>query len=94
MAEHEPSIGATSEWFTPPEYFEPNLALSRRKQGFESPRERRSNQALVSERRPPLLHFSNFSPNSIVATGDRLRASATFFNSLHGNRQIIPQSAP
>jgi hypothetical protein len=22
MAEHEPSIGATSEWFTPPEYFE------------------------------------------------------------------------
>ena len=41
MAEHEPSIGATSEWFTPPEYFEgPNLALSRRKQGFESPRER------------------------------------------------------
>jgi predicted RNase H-like HicB family nuclease len=21
MAEHEPSIGATSEWFTPPEYF-------------------------------------------------------------------------
>jgi len=32
MAEHEPSIGATSEWFTPPEYFE---GL-----GFESPRER------------------------------------------------------
>ena len=22
MAEHEPSIGVTSEWFTPPEYFE------------------------------------------------------------------------
>jgi len=22
MAEHEASIGATSEWFTPPEYFE------------------------------------------------------------------------
>jgi len=47
MAEHEPSFGATSEWFIPPEYFEgpeprppPNLALSRRKQGFESPRER------------------------------------------------------
>ena len=43
MAEHEPSIGATSERFTPPEYFE-NLALSRRKQGFESPRERQQYQ--------------------------------------------------
>jgi hypothetical protein len=37
MAEHEPSIGATSEWFTPPEYFEaPNLALSRRKESLGS----------------------------------------------------------
>jgi len=36
MAEHEPSIGATSEWFTPPEYFEAsNFALSPRKRGFE-----------------------------------------------------------
>ena len=40
MAEHEPSIGG-HVGFIPPEYFEgPNLALSRRKQGFESPRER------------------------------------------------------
>ena len=37
MAEHEPSIGVTSEWFTPPEYFEgPRISPS----NGESPRER------------------------------------------------------
>jgi len=41
MAEHEPSIGATSEWFTPPEYFEdPEPRPLTAKTGFESPRER------------------------------------------------------
>jgi len=62
MAEHEPSIGATSEWFTPPEYFEgaPNLALSRRKQGFESPRERHRIKGLRIL--PPGLEFSNLKP--------------------------------
>jgi len=41
MAERPQSARhATSECFTPPEYFEPEPALSRRKQGFESPRER------------------------------------------------------
>jgi molybdopterin-biosynthesis enzyme MoeA-like protein len=38
-------------------------ALSRRKQGFESPRERQSNQVLVSNRPAVPLSFSNFSPN-------------------------------
>src|SRR5262249_8907848 len=48
------------------------LALSRRKQGFESPRERQSTQALVLSARHLLPSFSNFSPNSIVATRARL----------------------
>src|SRR5262249_1372668 len=47
-------------------------SLSRRKQGFESPRERQSTQALVLSARHLPPNFSNFSPNSIVATRDRL----------------------
>ena len=39
------------------------VALSRRKQGFESPRERQSNQLLVPNRPVAPLSFSNFSPN-------------------------------
>ena len=37
-----------------------------------SPRERQSSQALVSNANHLLPNFSNFSPNSIVATRDRL----------------------
>src|SRR5262249_24000861 len=37
-----------------------------------SPRERQSTQALVLSARHLLPNFSNFSPNSIVATRDRL----------------------
>ena len=42
MAEHEPSIGATSEWFfTPPEYFEGlELRPLTAKTGVRIPRER------------------------------------------------------
>ena len=42
------------------------LTLSRRKQGFESPRERQSNQLLVPNRPAAHLSFSNFSPNQIA----------------------------
>ena len=41
----------------------PDYKLSRRKQGFESPRERQSNQVLVSNRPAVPRSFSNFSPN-------------------------------
>src|SRR5262249_59806750 len=40
-----------------------DLALSPRKQGFESPRERQLNQLLVPSSQLLLLSFSNFSPN-------------------------------
>src|SRR5262249_2695089 len=43
------------------------LALSRRKQAFESPRERQSSQALVSNADHLLLHFSNFSPKAALS---------------------------
>src|SRR5262245_60022492 len=38
--------------------------LSRRKQGFESPRARQSNQLLVPNRPARSISFSNFSPNA------------------------------
>jgi len=75
MAEHEPSIGATSEWFTPPEYFkgsEPRPITA--KTGLEPPRERQSNQLLVPNRPAAPLSFSNFSPNQYRDTRDRLAA--------------------
>ena len=37
MAEHEPSIGATSEWFTPPEYFEARISPSHGENRGSSP---------------------------------------------------------
>ena len=40
---------------------------SRRKQVFESPRERQSSQALVSNADHLLLHFSNFSPKAALS---------------------------
>jgi hypothetical protein len=56
MAEHEPSIGATSEWFTPPEYFEgPEPRPCTAKTG-----KRQSNQVLVPNRPAAPLSFSNF----------------------------------
>ena len=41
---------------------EANSALSRRKQGFESPRERQLNQRLSGNFEPSVDGFSNFSP--------------------------------
>jgi hypothetical protein len=52
------------------------IGLSRRKEGFESPRERQSTQALVSRPLHFLSDFSNFSPNSIVAETVRPRAES------------------
>ena len=50
-----------------------SASLSRRKQGFESPRERQRNQVLVSNWPAAPLIFSNFSPNQGDAR-DRLAA--------------------
>ena len=70
MPEHEPSIGATSEWFTPPEYFEaPNLALSRRKQGFESLGSANSNNGLAALMARGAGHQTNTGANIIRMAG-------------------------
>jgi hypothetical protein len=43
------------------------VALSRLKQGFDSPRERQSFQGVARKYTPPLYRFFNFSPTVVVA---------------------------
>jgi len=57
MAEHEPSIGATSEWFTPPEYFGAPTSPSHGENRGSSPLGSASKINVFAQRggaRPPL----------------------------------------